>query len=78
MRIEIREAGRGKPKVICLPLWLMPSRLLAYFATKNEEELSYSQVRDLLRTFKESGKQLQGQPFVEIEEKGGDGLTIYL
>ena len=78
MKIIIREAEGEKPKIIYVPLWLVPSRLLAYFAAKKEEELSYSQVRDLLRTFKKSGKYLQGQPFVEIEENGGDGVTIYL
>ena len=78
MKIIIREAEREKPKIIYVPLCLVPSRLLAYFATKYEEKLSYSQVRDLLRTFKKSGEQLQGQPFVEIEETSGDGVTIYL
>ena len=78
MKIIINEKDSENPKTIRMPLGIAANSVTAGLISIKSEELSFGQATKLMKALKEAGKYLDGAPFVEIVESGGDRVTIYL
>ena len=77
MKIIVKEKGQEKPLTIRVPLRMLLNSITAGVAAKHTE-LSYMQMVKLMRAVKKSAKRLDGIPLIEVMEKNGDEVTIFL
>lgn len=77
MKIIIKEKEWNKKLTFRVPLWVVINSVTATVVSKRLN-LSYSQAQELMTELKKSAKLLKGKPFIEVTEKGGDEVTIFI
>ncbi len=78
MRIYIRGQGKARPIRILLPTRLLLSPIAGSILHRTSGKWTAAQWRKLLGALRRSARVLKGMPLVEVEEKDGDSVRIYL
>lgn len=77
MKIIIKKADENKLIKVPIPLPLLLNPATAAIGSACTE-YSYNQLNQIITVLRKSKKVLNGMPFIEIVEKNGDHIVIYL
>ena len=77
MKVVVRSADRKRPIVIALPSWLVFNPITAALGAM-ATDFSFQQINKLMKALRKAKKQLGKQPLVNVNEKGGDRVQVYL
>ena len=76
MKIIIREKGHKK-LILYMPLWVIINPITTAVLSK-KSALSYSQAQEIMKELKKSSRLLKETPLIEITEKNGDKITLFI
>lgn len=76
MKIILKEKAHKK-LILYMPLGVMINPITTSILSK-KSGLSYSQAQEIMKELKKSSRLLKGKPLIEISEKDGDEIIIFI
>ena len=77
MKVIVKPTDRERPIVILLPSLMVFSPITAAFGAMCTD-YSFRQINNLMKALREAKKQLKGRPLVNVTEKSGEQVQVYL